>query len=299
MTKLDWQAQQHREELAEKQAEAIVTRLDLRKPIDPFELIKSEAPFLRAGGANFGHSFDGKLKFNRDKNRFLLFYNNKYDVGLTPPCHHPRTRFTIAHELGHYFIEEHHAHLRQGGRPHYSSTEFVSNARLEREADAFAASLLLPSRLVGPLVNRGEMTLRVLEDIAQDFETSLLSTCIRGVRLSDFPCAATGIRGGQIAWMFPSEQLIAGGCYPGKSSPESPSARQQWERYLAGSNVKAEADGMARHWFQMFDKEDELYDLYVSERFFPIRDLDTLVVLLTIDEDELFSESEEDANDDE
>ena len=299
MTKLDWQAQQHREELAGKQAEAIVGRLGLAKPIDPFEVIKSETPLLRAGGANFGDSFDGKLKFNRDKNRFLLFYNNKYDTGLTPLSHHPRTRFTIAHELGHYFIEEHHAHLRRGGLPHRSSTEFVSNARLEREADAFAAGLLLPRQLVRPLVNRGELTLRVLDDIAQEFETSLLSTCIRGVRLSDFPCAVAGIRGGQIAWMFPSEQLVAGGCYPGKSSPESPSARQQWERYLAGANVKAKADGMARHWFQMFDKEDELHGLYVTEHFFPVRTMDTLVVLLTIDEDDLFSEADEDREYDE
>ena len=64
--------------------------------------------------------------------------------------HHPRTRFSICHELGHYFIERHHDDLVNGEPPHGSSGEFKNGvAEGEREADAFASSLLLPTPLAG------------------------------------------------------------------------------------------------------------------------------------------------------
>jgi hypothetical protein len=114
-TKLDWQIEQHRHEMAGKLADALIARLGLSAPIDLFKVARSEKRFLRAGGRDFGEAFDGKLKYRRDRNIFLLFFNTKYDSGLPPGCHHPRTRFSIAHELGHYFIEPHHQHLRYGG----------------------------------------------------------------------------------------------------------------------------------------------------------------------------------------
>jgi hypothetical protein len=292
-TKLDWQIEQHRLELAGEQADALVARLMLTAPIDPFKVIRSETPFLRAGGHNFGNRYDGKLKYNREKNRFLLFFNTKYDLGMQPGCHHPRTRFSIAHELGHYFIEPHHQNLRRGGKPHPSSSEFRTDVQMEREADAFAASLLLPTPLIRPIVNQGELTLEQLGTIAGDYQTSLLSTTVRGVRLSDYPCAVAGIRDGHIAWMFPSEKLIDGGCYPGRKSLQSPVAQERWTAFLAGRDEWVTEDGKARDWFQMFDREDDLFDVYVTEQYLPVRIMNTLVVLLTMNDEDLFSEEED------
>jgi len=297
-TKLDWQIEQHRLDLAGKQADALVSRLQLTAPIDPFKVIRSETPFLRAGGHNFGNRYDGKLKYNREKNRFLLFFNTKYDLGMQPGSHHPRTRFSIAHELGHYFIEAHHQNLRRGGKPHPSSSEFRTDVQMEREADAFAASLLLPTTLVRPLVNEGELTMDRLDIIARDYQTSLMSTTVRGVQLSDYPCAVAGIRDGQIAWMFPSEKLIEGGCYPGKKSLESPFAQERWKTFLAGDDEWVTEDGKARYWFQMFDREDDLYDVYVTEHYLPVRIMSTLVVLLTVGDEDLISEEDEEDEDD-
>jgi hypothetical protein len=75
---------------------------------------------------------------------------------------------------------------------------------------------LLPSRLVKPIINTGELSVARLERIATDFQTSLVSTAIRSVQLSHFPCALAGIREGMVAWMFPSEPLIEAGIYPNK-----------------------------------------------------------------------------------
>ena len=126
MTATTWKAEQWAQEKAGQQAEGIVRRMGLSYPIEPLTVAKEEYPLLRAGGRDFADRFDGKLRYISDKRCFVLLYNTKYDVGYRPGTHHPRTRFSIAHELGHYFIEHHHAYLTHGGHSHASINEFRS-----------------------------------------------------------------------------------------------------------------------------------------------------------------------------
>lgn len=289
-------AEQRRQEIAGEQADAIIRRLGLTAPVDPLAVVSTEGPFLRAGGRNFGNRYDGKLEYHRTKSRFLLFYNTKYDTGYPPGMHHPRTRFSIAHELGHYFIESHRAYLLRGGKPHSSTAEFRSDVQIERQADTFAASLLLPTHLARPIVNKSELSTQRIESIASDFQTSLVSTVIRCVRLSDFPCAVAGIRAAAIAWMFPSDALIKGGCYPGGSALRAPFALKQWEAFAKGMVDKTGIEGQGRNWFATYERDD-LLDLYVTEHYLPVPVMETLVVLLTVDEDDLSSDEDEQQED--
>lgn len=219
-------------------------------------------------------------------------YNTKYDRSFPDGQHHPRTRFSISHELGHYFIEHHHAYLRCGGRPHSSVNEFRSHAQIEREADAFAASLLLPTHLVRPIVNTAELTLGRIDKIAMQFQTSRVSTAIRSVQLSDFPCAIAGIRGGAVAWMFPSESLIKAGLYP-RRSLLSANAQEQWNNFETGNAESAADEGRAKEWFTVFER-DHLHDVYVTEDYIPVPSMGTLLVLLTVSESDVFLDDEDD-----
>jgi len=288
----NWMFEELRRDAAADLAESVVKDLEITKPpISPFLVIRSEKRRIKAFGDDFGDSFDGRLEYQRP--RFILFYNTKYDVWPHDGGHHPRVNFTVAHELGHFFLAAHHNYLKHGGKPHGSRSEFVSDNNSEREADAFASGLLLPGFLFKPRLNKGELTLDRLEVIAGEFEASLLSTVIRAVRVSDLPCAVVGIRNGEIAWMFPSNRLIEGKCYPGKRALESAQAQSQWRLFLAGSKERLAVEGMARHWFQLFGREDELYDAYVTEQYLPSQKMSTLVVLLTLDEDDVFPEDAE------
>ena len=56
-------------------------------------------------------------------------------------------RFSIAHELGHFFIDGHLDQIPFDGNTHHSRADFVSNNNYEREADHFAAGLLMPTTL--------------------------------------------------------------------------------------------------------------------------------------------------------
>jgi hypothetical protein len=90
----------------------------------------------------FGHyrdAFDGMLR--QKGGRFSLFCNLDRAGGPTTR----RARFTLAHELGHYFITGHRNALLSGVTPsHPSFCEFESKLFVEQQADTFA-SIRLPS----------------------------------------------------------------------------------------------------------------------------------------------------------
>lgn len=262
-------------------------------PIDPFEIARTEGPDLVVAGGNFKDAFDGRLEYHRKQNRFLLFYNMKYDLLCDSGRHVARTRFSVGHELGHFYLQSHRAYLMKGLTPHGSRGEFASDFITEQEADAFAAGLLMPAKFLEPVVNQGELSLEGLAQIADQFETSMVSTAIRSVRHSDFPCSVAGIRDGEVCWQFVSQALIEGGCYPGpKRVLESPSAKKRWRAFESGNMDRFVTDNRAHHWFRMYGDAAES-DLWVTEHYQPIRVMGTLIVLLTVSEEDLFDLDED------
>jgi hypothetical protein len=282
----DWRTEQWAQQKAGEQADAIVRRLGLSYPIDPLAVAADEFPLLRCGGRDFENRFDGKLRYVAERRSFVLMYNTKYDEGYSAGRHHPRTRFSIGHELGHYFLEKHHSYLMHGGRSHPSINEFRSKLQIEREADAFAASLLLPTHLAAPVVNAGELSVARLEQIAGDFETSLVSTAIRAVQLSHFPCALAGIREGLVAWMFPSAALIRAQIYPQKGSLPG-DAQAPWTDFEVGERDRTSREGRAGDWFRCYGGGDQ-DRIFVTEEYIPVPALGTLLCLLTMDENDVF-----------
>jgi hypothetical protein len=290
-------AEQRRLERVSVQADEITERLGLSTPVDPFDVIESEQPFLKAGGGDLGNRYDGKLEYERSKNRFLLFFNTKYDRAVAAKTHHPRTRFSIAHELGHYFIEAHRAYLmRPGAKTHASQSEFRTGEQMEREADAFASTLLLPTKLVKPLVNAEQLSVPRLCDIAGRCGVSLTCAMFRSVRLSHFPCAVAAIREGAVAWTFVSEALIENGLYP-KRGHLPRSAKVPFAEHTSGKLDKCTQDGMADEWFETYGNQ-RLSHLCLLEEYVPAPFMDSLLVLLTLDEQDLITEDDEVDDDD-
>ena len=289
-------AEKNRLLTAGREADAVVERLGLTAPVDPLAIVQSEKPFLRAGGAEFGNRYDGMLEYHRSKNRFLLFYNTKYDDDALPGTHHPRTRFSIGHELGHYFLDRHRAYLMKSEKAHPSKGEFRSDLVVEKEADSFAASILLPTRLVRPMINLAELSVARISDIARQFNASLVCTTFRSVALSDYPCAVAGIRGGEVAWSFHSDALIKAGVYPNKGFLPT-NAQEPWAEFQVGVADQSESEGSVGDWFNVYDKED-LKRVHVAEEYIPVTSMGTLLVLLTMDEGDVFPEGEEEYEDD-
>jgi len=71
-------------------------------------------------------------------------------IGVESDQYGPRARFTVAHELGHHLLRHHNRfHVDLATLPSEGSGEGrLYDGRLEREANDFAANLLMPATLV-------------------------------------------------------------------------------------------------------------------------------------------------------
>ncbi|GAA0786769.1 ImmA/IrrE family metallo-endopeptidase [Roseibium denhamense] len=113
-------------------------------------------------------------------------------------------RFTVAHELGHYFVDGHWDRMGTAGM-HVSRAGFGrSRDPFETEADHFAASLLMPRAHVRRLLNRAPNGLAAVRALARDAETSLTSSAIRIAECSDEPFAMVMSQQGKIGHVFMS-----------------------------------------------------------------------------------------------
>ena len=286
---MSWKMERNRQERATRLAEDLVSDLGLSTPpIDPLAIAAGEKPLLVAKGGDVGELFDGQLEYHGSKNRFVLLFNTKYDRGASE--HHPRTRFSIGHELGHFYLPEHRSYLEGGGEWHGSRSEFRADAGIEREADAFAAGLLLPRQLLMARVRGRELTLRLLDQIVESFETSRVATAWRCVDVTDQPCALFAIRDGRVAWRQVSEMAIKAGCYPSQDRHlRSDGARDAWGAFERGSAQEAEKETLLGSWFETYERRD-LDEVVVTEQFIPVPVMKTLLILITMDESDVFPE---------
>ena len=208
--RLSWKLLQNVRDHSMIQGEGIVELFNIESPpIEVFDIINREK-LLHAEGADFGSDFDGRLEYLGRK--YLLAYNTKYNRDLFDSAKlHPRVRFTIAHELGHFYIDDHRKLLRSGKIRYTCTTErFLSEKELELQADYFATGLLMPSRILSPIINKAsEPKLPIIKEVANSFQVSLTSMMLRWVKMSHFPCGVFSVDpDGTIAWDWLSEPLI-------------------------------------------------------------------------------------------
>jgi hypothetical protein len=114
-------------------------------------------------------------------------------------------RFSIAHELGHLVLD----HPSQPWSeipsldkvPGVAAQATANDERdLEREANAFAAELLMPAALVRDRCEADVMSLDVSRQIAAQFRVSILASAIRVAELATSPCAAVLSDRGVVRW---------------------------------------------------------------------------------------------------
>lgn len=172
-------------------ADEIVTRFGFATlPIDPHALAEANdivvAPRALEGcsgclmkqGDNFGILYSDKLK------------NDGFE------------RFTVSHELGHFFLPGHPEFLFSGGAiTHQSSSGFVSKDLHERQADHFAASLLMPEKLFVAAA-RAERAhgFEKIEKLAKLCRTSITAAALRYAKFADDPVVVIMSRGQTVEW---------------------------------------------------------------------------------------------------
>jgi Zn-dependent peptidase ImmA (M78 family) len=173
-------------------AERVLRDLSMASlPIDPFAIARKHEILVQAkGDARPGIS---GLLMQVGSSVGIMYATHLANEGYE--------RFSVAHELGHI-----DALLGEGGI-HESQAGFVSGDRYEREADDFAASLLMPRSLFLPALSKAGTGLEAVEQMHTLCKTSLTATAIRVTQLTRDPMAIVVSTGKQIDYCFMSDEL--------------------------------------------------------------------------------------------
>lgn len=144
---------------------------------------------------NYEDAFDGLTEHKFGK--FHIFIN----LDRHPKKDSERTRFTFAHELGHYFIDEHRNALKNGQTPsHPSFTDFSSRNPVEVEADYFAASLLMPRNRIIKDCFRKKFRFQVIEELSKKYKTSTTATALKFASIGNHPIMIVRSSQNKIDW---------------------------------------------------------------------------------------------------
>ena len=127
--------------------------------------------------------------------------------------HLHRTRFSIAHELGHFLLPSHRPSSETGHQcslDHIRTTDAKTadkRRRIEAEANLFAAHLLMPPSKVRKAILAGDNRLEGLVALADRFGVSKEAMAISWVREHREPVAVILAKDGRIARSYRGEEF--------------------------------------------------------------------------------------------
>lgn len=151
---------------------------------------------------HYENHFDGMLVY--DAGNFHIHLNE--DRGNTRNS--SRGRFSFAHELGHYFIDEHFQGLKNGTlKVHGSFHSLFQKDILEREADYFAACLLMPEDEFKKQALRKKFSFEAILDLSKQFKTSVVATTIRFAEIGTHPILVVFSENNIVRWFTQSEDF--------------------------------------------------------------------------------------------
>lgn len=153
----------------EELTSSILLSNDMYKvPVDVIKIANSND--IKVFEGDLDKKISGAIRYNKKEERFEILVN-KNDVGV-------RQRFTIAHELGHYFLHKEHLkdkelHVdtilyREGKEKNEEAKE------REREVDYFAGALLMNKTLLEKLRSENTIT-----ELAEIFDVSVSAMTVR------------------------------------------------------------------------------------------------------------------------
>jgi Zn-dependent peptidase ImmA (M78 family) len=238
-------------------AEEIAARYE--EPI-PLEKV-AEDELLEVICDDYGKgTFDGLTWFEPETEDFYIHLNTNADKANY--LNKPKGRFTMAHELGHYYIPAHRLGLMSGKLSPHGSLSFINNLpawQIEREADAFASSLLMPSYSIGEFIKGKQFNFQLIEAIADKYNVSISAAALRFVDIGNYPIMVVFAVDGKIRWVshsadFPFWRLRYGNGNGDKVPEYTVMGTYFYEHY--NGDCKSEETVYAKDCFYTCSEED-------------------------------------------
>jgi hypothetical protein len=138
-------------------------------------------------------------------------------IRVRPSSSRGRERFTIAHEIGHFILHPAPRLEKSDGPIQFSTWHSDSE---EAEANIFAAELLMPENLLLRTTKGKNPSLSLIDQIADDFATSVIATAVQYVNYTSEQVALVLSEGNNILWAKPARHFNYR-IRRGKLSPDS------------------------------------------------------------------------------
>jgi len=166
-------------------------QLNLSGPVDPWEV----ADRLQIKVSEEPLDADGYLLQRNNNTRILISKEIDYE---------PRKRFTIAHEIGHFYIPHHQAEIFRCLPKDLQS--FRTNKKIENEANEFAAEFFLPAVEVEKYLKHPP-DFNLIKEVSGVYGTSLAATAIKIIELTYEKAAVILSEEGEVKWFAKSKSF--------------------------------------------------------------------------------------------
>lgn len=201
-----------------------------------------DAPIAKVQGEDLD-GFDGMLAPNKKRDKWMILYNSAVSSG-------GRKRFTVAHEFGHYLLHRHQQEeFACGAGDIETSGEGQGGRDIEKEADEFATTLLMPLDDFRRQVDGEEMDFDLLGHCADRYGVSLTAAAIRWLEIAPQRAVLVASRDDHMLWATSNEAAFKSGAFfaTRKNTLELPEAALAHSRYCTGAPQARNTD--ARSWF--------------------------------------------------
>jgi len=183
-------------------AREIIELFDFEKEICPETIAKEndiQFYYDNYGVESDGSGFEGLQIYDGDS------FHTHINLDLVWEKDSTRSRFAFAHELGHFFIQEHHYELKNGYHP--SKFDPKETSLIELEANYFARALLIPEISLQEFCLKKTFSLNLVKEIAENFKVNDLTAILRFVEFGTYPLMVAYCKNGTLEWFSRSEDF--------------------------------------------------------------------------------------------
>lgn len=135
---------------------------------------------IKVRGAKLPNDFQGALFVNAAFTA-IIYNENIKEEG--------RKNFTIAHEIGHFFLHSNRDEVKCSIEDMGEFSISPHGKEIEKEANEFAAHLLMPESDMVPLIEDKPIDIHLVLELAQRYGTTATATACQLVNIVKFPLA--------------------------------------------------------------------------------------------------------------
>ncbi|MEZ5199294.1 MAG: ImmA/IrrE family metallo-endopeptidase [Bacteroidales bacterium] len=139
---------------------------------------------------------DGRIVFGKEKAIISINENISYS---------PRKRFTLAHELGHYFLHREDIHIHNDN---FLTLDTFKAGSQETEANLFASELLMPQKFFIPITKSEPFSPDLLRRMSTHFNSSLTSVVFKYQQFGNHPIFIFFCRNNKVEYWIPPHDFF-------------------------------------------------------------------------------------------